>query len=57
MGVKEDGGEYELMRWCREELHTNIVQAGQEGEKDSRMAQNRGPIHFREANADNRTGR
>lgn len=30
MGVKEGGGECELMRCCREELHTNIVQAGQE---------------------------
>lgn len=35
MGVKEGGGEYELMRCCREEQHTDIVSAGQEGEIDS----------------------
>lgn len=34
------------MRCCREELHTNIVQARQEGEKDGGMAQNREPIDF-----------
>lgn len=37
--VKEGGGEYELMSCCREEPHTNIVRAGQEGEKDSGEAQ------------------
>lgn len=42
-GVKEGGGEYELMSCCREEPHTNIVRAGQEGEKDSGKAQNRKP--------------
>lgn len=39
--MKEGGGEYELMRCCREEQHTNIVRAGQEGEKDNGKAQNK----------------
>lgn len=41
--MKEGGGEYELMRCCREEQHTNIVRAGREGEKDSGKARNRKP--------------
>lgn len=48
--MKEGGGEYELMRCCREEQHTNIVRAGQEGDKDNGKAQNKD----REENADNR---
>lgn len=39
--MKEGGGEYELMRCCREEPHTNIVRAGQEGEKDNGKAENK----------------
>lgn len=56
-GVKEGGGEYELMRCCREEQHTNIVWAGQKGEKDSEKAPNRGPTDFQGENADNRKER
>lgn len=56
-GVKEGGGEYELMRCCREEQHTNIVRAGQEGERDSGKAQNREPIDLWEQNGDNRRER
>ncbi len=41
--MKEGGGEYELMRCCREEQHTNIVRVGREGEKDSGKTQNREP--------------
>lgn len=35
-GVKEGGGEYELMSCCREEQNTNIARerCGREGEKD-----------------------
>jgi len=55
--VKEGGGEDELMRCCREELHTNFVRAGQEGEEDRGKVQNREPIGLHEENADNKMER
>lgn len=55
--MKEGGGEYELMRCYREGQHTNIVRAGQKGEKDSGKAQNREPIDSHKENTDNRRDR